>query len=154
MEYLEGETLERHVKKGPLPIRQALTQGIEIASALSGGAPGIVHRDLKPANVILVNTGAKLLDFGLAKPAIRTATDSTATLAITAENVVVGTLNYMAPEQLQGKDADARSDIFALGLVLYEMITGRRAFTGDSSASLMTARIKNVLATIQKSCPG
>ena len=158
MEYLEGDTLERRLKKGPLPIAQALTHGVEIASALAAAhQAGIVHRDLKPANIILCKRGAKLLDFGLAKPVTRAATDSTAALTITGENTVIGTLPYMAPEQLEGKDADARSDIFAFGLVFYGMVTGQRAFSGGSPASLLAAMLTSeppAVTSTQPLAPG
>jgi eukaryotic-like serine/threonine-protein kinase len=119
MEYVEGESLDARLKKGPLPLDQATRYGAQIASALAAAhAQGVVHRDLKPANIVLTKSGAKVLDFGLAK----TATDQTVTIA----NTVLGTPAYMAPEQREGREADARADIFALGLVLREMIAGKR----------------------------
>jgi serine/threonine protein kinase len=125
MEYVEGKPLT-----GPLPIEDVLRYGIQIADALDAAhRKGIIHRDLKPANILLTKSAIKLLDFGLAKltrPAA--AADATVTRALTKENAILGTLQYMSPEQLQGKDADARSDIFAFGCVVYELITGRRAF--------------------------
>ena len=129
MEYIDGKAL-----KGPLPIETALRYAREIASALDAAHRlNIVHRDLKPANVLVTKSGIKLLDFGLAKMgASGPASDETVTKALTAEGSILGTLQYMAPEQLEGKEADARSDIFAFGCVLYEMITGRMAFEGDS----------------------
>jgi eukaryotic-like serine/threonine-protein kinase len=150
MEYMEGETLEQRLRKGPVPMEQAVAYGIEIASALSAAHRAcIVHRDLKPANVMLVRAGVKLLDFGLAKPGITGIGDTTATIGITGEHVLIGTLHYMAPEQLEGKDADHRSDIFAFGLVLYEMLTGQQAFTGHNAASLiaaiLTARVPSLV---------
>ncbi|MGA2345562.1 MAG: protein kinase [Candidatus Sulfotelmatobacter sp.] len=145
MELLEGETLADRLKKGSLPLKQALQYGIEIAEALeTAHAHGIVHRDLKPGNIMLTKSGAKLLDFGLAKPApnaAKLASGSMATMSkpLTVEGMIVGTFQYMAPEQVQGQDADARSDLFALGAVLYEMMTGKRAFAGKSQISVMSA---------------
>jgi len=152
MEYLDGETLAARVRKGPLPIDQVLRYAIEIASALEAAhRQGIVHRDLKPSNVMLTKTGAKLLDFGLAKaaaPAVQTGhymqgvtLRSTVAAPITGEGTIVGTFNYMAPEQIEGKPTDARSDIFALGAVIYEMATGRKAFDGATQASVIAAII-------------
>jgi len=145
MELLEGETLADRLKKGPLPLKQALQYGIEIGEALEKAhTHGIVHRDLKPGNVMLTKSGAKLLDFGLAKPVqglVETASGSMATMSkpLTVEGTIIGTFQYMAPEQVQGHDADARSDLFALGAVLYEMTTGMRAFAGKSQISVMSA---------------
>jgi serine/threonine protein kinase len=145
MELLEGESLADRLRKGPLPLKQALQYAVEIAQALeTAHANGIVHRDLKPGNVMLTKSGAKLLDFGLAKPApglAGSASGSMATMSkpLTMQGTILGTFQYMAPEQLQGHDADARSDLFALGAVLYEMITGRRAFAGKSQISVMSA---------------
>src|SRR5256712_2246282 len=144
MEYLEGQTLADRLQKGALPIEQALKTGIEIADALARAhRQGIIHRDLKPGNIMLTKSGAKLMDFGLAKPAqaalIASASGGTPTLSnrLTVEGTIVGTFQYMAPEQLEGKEADARSDMFAFGALLYEMATGRAAFTGKSKASLI-----------------
>jgi serine/threonine protein kinase len=146
MEYLEGETLSERLAKGPLPLEQMLRYGIEIADALDKAhRQGIVHRDLKPSNVMLTKSGVKLLDFGLAKvlaPAVPVEGLSSApTFAkdLTQEGTILGTFQYMAPEQLEGKEADARTDIFAFGAVLYEMATGRTAFSGASRASLIGA---------------
>jgi eukaryotic-like serine/threonine-protein kinase len=145
MELLEGETLADRLKKGPLPLKQALQYGIQIAEALEKAhSSGIMHRDLKPGNIMLTKSGAKLLDFGLAKPAqnaAKLASGSMATMSkpLTVEGMIVGTFQYMAPEQVQGQDADARSDLFALGAVLYEMMTGNRAFAGKSQVSVMSA---------------
>jgi len=146
MEYLEGGTLATRLERGALSLDQALGYAIEIADALDKAhRAGIVHRDLKPGNIMLTKSGAKLLDFGLAKmrPAPTGGADVTAapTVAspLTAAGTIVGTFQYMAPEQLEGQEADARTDIFALGAVLYEMLTGRRAFEGKSQASLMGA---------------
>jgi serine/threonine protein kinase/Tol biopolymer transport system component len=151
MECVEGETLAKRLEKGPLPLEQVLKYGIEIASALEKAhRSGVVHRDLKPGNVMLTSTGAKLLDFGLAKPGTAFTTFSPSSSAattttldspapISTAGMIVGTIQYMSPEQLEGKEADARSDIFALGTVLYEMTTGRRAFDGKSQLSIASA---------------
>ena len=144
MELLEGETLARRLTKGPLPIAQVLRYGREIADALAAAhRQGIVHRDLKPGNVMLTSSGVKLLDFGLAKATsaggpVDGAEASTAALpaSLTADGTLLGTAPYMAPEQIQGQPADARSDIFALGAVLYEMATGRRAFAGATAMAI------------------
>jgi serine/threonine protein kinase/Tol biopolymer transport system component len=151
LEYLEGKTLADHLKRGPLKFDDVLKIAIEIADALDKAhRAGIVHRDLKPANVMLTKSGVKLLDFGLAKlrPQIAAVGGfSTAvtqsTPPLTATGSIFGTLPYMAPEQLEGRDADARTDIFALGVVIYEIATGRRAFEGSSQASLIGAILKN-----------
>ena len=148
MEYLEGETLAQRLQKGPLATDELLQRGIEIADALEKAhRRGIVHRDLKPGNIMLTKAGAKLLDFGLAKPQGDAASpDLAATLSsgkpLTAEGTIVGTFQYMAPEQLEGKEADERSDIFSFGAVLYEMATGKKAFEGKSQASLIAAILK------------
>jgi len=145
MELLDGESLADRLQKGPLPVKQAVQYGVEIAEALEKAhKSGIVHRDLKPGNIMLTKSGAKLLDFGLAKPSqsvAATASGSMATMSkpLTVEGTILGTFQYMAPEQVQGHDADARSDLFALGTVLYEMLTGKRAFSGKSQISVMSA---------------
>jgi tRNA A-37 threonylcarbamoyl transferase component Bud32 len=145
LEYLEGETLADRLAKGPMPVSEVLKVGADIASALDAARRyGIVHRDLKPANVMLTKTGTKLLDFGVAKPspalASAAAADTqTLSKSLTEEGVIVGTFRYMAPEQLEGKDTDGRTDIFALGALLYEMVTGRNAFGGTSRASIIAA---------------
>ena len=145
LEYLEGQTLAERLAKGPLPISEVLKAGAEIAFALeTAHRHGIIHRDLKPGNVILTKTGAKLLDFGLAKSqpawiASAAAEEPTLSKSLTEEGIVVGTFRYMAPEQLEGKEADSRTDIFALGALLYETCTGRSAFSGSSRASITTA---------------
>ncbi len=148
MEYLEGETLAARLARQRLPIDEVLRYATEIAEALAEAhRHGIVHRDLKPSNVILTKAGVKLLDFGLAKlqPGVSGSGGSGSTLAATRENPltdegsILGTWPYMAPEQLEGKEADARTDIFAFGAMLYEMATGTRAFEGDSHASLIAA---------------
>ena len=140
MEYLEGETLEQRLRKGALPRDQALKYAIEIAGALAAAhKQHVVHRDLKPANVMLTKAGAKLLDFGLAKSkALRQGDDEhTASMTLTSEGTILGTLQYMAPEQLEGKEADPRADIFAFGAVLYEMLSGRKAFKAANQAGLI-----------------
>jgi serine/threonine protein kinase/Tol biopolymer transport system component len=157
MEYLEGETLAARLAHGPLPLPEVLRYGTAIASALDAAhRSGIVHRDLKPANVMLVTGGtarhgapqAKLMDFGLARPvavapgAVAPTDFPTVSRPLTAEGSIVGTLQYMAPEQLEGKEADARSDLWALGCVLYEMATGKPAFAAPSQASLIAAILK------------
>jgi eukaryotic-like serine/threonine-protein kinase len=149
MEYLEGDTLSERLTRGPLPFDQVLRYGCEIADALDKAhRQGIVHRDLKPGNVMLTKSGVKLLDFGLAKAVAPTAARSGASLTalptqagvdLTAEGTILGTFQYMAPEQLEGRDADARTDIFAFGAVLYEMATGKKAFAGRSQASLISS---------------
>jgi eukaryotic-like serine/threonine-protein kinase len=145
MEFLEGETLEQRLKKGALPLDGALQIGIQIADALAAAhRAGIIHRDLKPGNIILTKSGAKLLDFGLAKtgsPAVAGSLSMLPTTPpnLTAQGAILGTFQYMAPEQLEGQEADARTDVFAFGAVLYEMVTGKKAFEGKSQASLIAA---------------
>ena len=146
MEYLEGETLADRLKKGPLPMEQVLQYAIEISDALDKAhRKGITHRDLKPGNIMLTKSGTKLLDFGLAKLRKDAASGSplsqlpTANEGITAQGTILGTLQYMAPEQLEGKETDARTDIFAFGAVVYEMATGQKAFEGKSQASVISA---------------
>jgi eukaryotic-like serine/threonine-protein kinase len=156
MEYLEGETLAQKLKKGPLPLDQVLRHAIEIADALDHAhRHGVIHRDLKPGNIILTKSGAKVLDFGLAK--VRTA-ESPADLTqptnmLTEQGAILGTLQYMAPEQLEAKDADARTDIFAFGAVLYEMATGKKAFEAKSRASLIAAILEHEPAQISSLKP-
>ncbi len=150
MEFLEGETLADRLMKGPLSPEQVLRYGIEICEGLEKAhKSGVIHRDLKPANIMLTKSGAKLMDFGLAKAApaqeapasslTMTVSHHSADHPLTAQGMVVGTFQYMSPEQVEGKEADARSDIFALGAVLYEMASGRRAFIGKSQASIVAA---------------
>ncbi len=155
MEYVEGETLADRVERAALPGAQVLKLGAEIADALDKAhRRGIIHRDLKPANIMLTKSGAKLLDFGLAKPAALAPLDVmvTQTLSegqglaakpLTTEGALVGTLQYMAPEQLEGKEIDARTDVFALGAVLYEMATGHKAFAAKSQASVVAAILEH-----------
>jgi eukaryotic-like serine/threonine-protein kinase len=145
MELLEGETLADRLQKGTLPLKQALEYGIEIAGALEKAhKSGIMHRDLKPGNIMLTKSGAKLMDFGLAKPTASLtamASGSVATMSkpLTGEGKIVGTFQYMAPEQIRGENSDARTDIFAFGAVLYQMVTGKRAFAGQTQISVMSA---------------
>ena len=174
MEFLEGETLADRLRKGALPLDQIVKIGAEVAGALDKAhRASIVHRDLKPGNIMLTKAGAKLLDFGLAKPASVAAMSSlpsgaatpllSAALTIsspspqnsplTSAGSIVGTMQYMAPEQLQGKEADARTDIFAFGAVLYEMATGQRAFSGKSQLSVATAILENDPAPVSSVQP-
>jgi serine/threonine protein kinase len=148
MEFLEGETLADRLRKGPLTLDLVLKYGVEICAGLEKAHRiGVVHRDLKPGNIMLTKSGAKLMDFGLAKPVFPESPPSsglTQTLVtpqqpMTTEGMVVGTFQYMAPEQVEGKETDVRSDIFALGAVLYEMVTGQRAFEGKTTASTIAA---------------
>ncbi|HUR36297.1 MAG TPA: protein kinase [Terriglobales bacterium] len=165
LEYLEGETLSKRLEKGALPMPELLKTAIQIADGLDRAhRSGIVHRDLKPGNIVLTKGGAKLLDFGLAKPnhsvmgmsgaALSAAATMTSPASpITQEGMVVGTYQYMAPEQLEGKEADPRSDIFSFGSVLYEMATGKRAFDGKSSISVMSAILEKEPEPISASHP-
>jgi eukaryotic-like serine/threonine-protein kinase len=162
MEYLEGETLANRLAKGPLALPQTLAFGIEIADALDKAhRQGIVHRDLKPGNIMLTKSGVKLLDFGLAKamaPASpQSGLTSLPTVAtpqnLTQQGTILGTFQYMAPEQLEGSEADARSDIFALGAVLYEMATGQKAFQGKSQASLIGSILKEEPPSVSSIAP-
>src|SRR5713101_4838545 len=140
LEYLDGETLVERIKKGPIRLDQVLRYAIQVCSALDEAhRNGVVHRDLKPGNIMLTKSGAKVLDFGLAKVRANAAGMSQPTGTLTEEGAIVGTLQYMAPEQLDGNEADSRTDIFAFGAVVYEMITGRKAFEGKGQASLTTA---------------
>src|SRR5271154_6491561 len=150
MEYLEGETLGDRLARGPLTPEQVLKYGIDICEGLEKAHKnGVIHRDLKPGNIMLTKSGAKLMDFGLAKATLAQAPPaSSLTMTIsgpsagqplTAQGMVLGTFQYMSPEQLEGKDAASRSDIFALGAVLYEMASGRPAFTGKSQASIVAS---------------
>jgi eukaryotic-like serine/threonine-protein kinase len=157
MEYLEGQTLADRLEKGALPVEQVLKIGVEIAEALEKAhRQGIVHRDLKPGNIMLTKSGAKLMDFGLAKPELAVTTGAKGLLTpstptmnlasltsaaspLTQKGSIVGTFQYLAPEVLQGSEADVRSDLFSFGCVLYEMLTGRRAFEGKSQLGVLTA---------------
>jgi eukaryotic-like serine/threonine-protein kinase len=167
MEFLEGETLADRLRRGPLTAEQLLKCGNEICEGLGKAhKTGVIHRDLKPGNIMLTKTGAKLMDFGLAKaiPTHETpASGLTMTLSgpsaghpLTAQGTVVGTFQYMSPEQVEGKEADARSDIFALGAVLYEMATGHRAFEGKTTASVIAAVLERnppPVSTVQPMSP-
>jgi eukaryotic-like serine/threonine-protein kinase len=160
MEALEGETLADRLARGPLPVAEAIVIAIQIADALDHAhRRGIVHRDLKPSNVMLTRTGAKLLDFGLAAlrdraaPIIEAATRTT---ALTGVGSVLGTLQYIAPEQLEGREVDAGADVFSFGAVLYEMVTGRRAFEGTSAAATISAILQSQptpIRTLQSQVP-
>ena len=156
MEYLDGETLEDRLRKGPLPQRDALRIGAEIAAAIAAAhAGGVVHRDLKPGNVMLTDEGAKVLDFGLAKgleaqPLAMDTHSPTRMKPLTEEGSFVGTLYYMAPEQLEGGEADARSDVWALGCVLYEMAAGKRPFQGESQVGLIGSILKDEAPSLEE----
>jgi len=150
MEYLEGETLAARIEKGPVPTEEMLRYAVEIADALEKAhRQGMAHRDLKPGNIMITKGGAKLLDFGLAKAMGMTSAPGTLTASptmtspLTAEGTIVGTFQYMSPEQLEGGEADARSDLFAFGAVLYEMATGKKAFTGRTQASLIGSILRD-----------
>src|SRR5947209_17930781 len=152
MELLQGETLADRIARGPIPLKELLKIGAEVCDALDAAhRSGIVHRDLKPGNIMLTKSGAKLMDFGLAKSATASAAaagnplfSASQTIAptqspLTGAGQVIGTIQYMSPEQIEGRPADARSDIFALGAVLYEMATGKRAFEGKSQLSIASS---------------
>jgi eukaryotic-like serine/threonine-protein kinase len=163
LEYLEGQTLAERLTKGALPLDQTLQIAIQIADALDKAhRVGIVHRDLKPGNIMLTKSGAKLLDFGLAKvtPAVVAASGlsmaPTGASPVTMQGTILGTLQYMAPEQIEGQEADARTDIFAFGCVLYEMLTGRKAFEGKTQATLIAAILEReppVVSSLQPMTP-
>jgi len=163
MEYLEGETLAARLEKGPLPLEQLLKIGMEVADALDKAhRQGIIHRDLKPGNIMLTKSSAKLLDFGLAKAMAPLSTGVTMTVAamqttpVTQQGTIVGTFQYMAPEQVEAKELDARSDIFSFGAVLYEMVTGKRAFPGKSQLSVASAILEKEpepISTLQPMTP-
>lgn len=166
MEFLEGETLASRLMRGPVPLQQLLKYGMEICEGLEKAhRSGVVHRDLKPGNIMLTNVGVKLMDFGLAKSAspLSTSPVLSATLTspagsppLTAEGTIVGTFEYMSPEQVEGKDVDARSDIFSFGSVLYEMATGKRAFAGKSRISVASAILEkqpDPISTLQPLTP-
>ncbi len=163
MELLEGETLSARLQRGPLPVSAVVKLGIEIADALAKAHRlGVIHRDLKPSNIMLTANGAKLMDFGLAKPNVvgagtgagpslaelATATLQSPSSPLSSAGTLIGTIQHMAPEQIEGKDADARSDIFALGSVLYEAVTGRRAFEGKTHLHIASAILQKDPAPI------
>jgi len=161
MELLEGETLSARLLRGPLPITAVVKLGVEVADALAKAHRlGVIHRDLKPSNIMLTGNGAKLMDFGLAKPNVAsagsgpslaelaTATIQSPSTPLSSAGVLIGTIQYMAPEQIEGKEADARSDIFALGSVLYEAVTGRRAFEGKTHLHIASAILQSDPAPI------
>src|SRR5215831_17031462 len=138
MEFLEGETLSDRLARGPLPIDEALGVSVAIGDALDKAhRKGVIHRDLKPANIMLTASGPKLLDFGLAKS--KAVLPAGTSLTMTTPGTILGTMQYMAPEQLDGAEADARTDIFAFGVVVHEMVTGKKAFEGKSQALLISA---------------
>lgn len=167
MELIDGETLAQRIARGPLPVPEVLRLGVQIADALDRAhRAGIVHRDLKPGNIMLTRSGAKLMDFGLARPtgatgagggsgvSIPQLTQSpTVASPLTAAGAIVGTFLYMSPEQLEGRETDVRSDLWAFGCVLYEMVTGRRAFEGKSQASLIGAIMGSEPAPIAAVAP-
>jgi eukaryotic-like serine/threonine-protein kinase len=158
MECVEGETLVKRLDKGPLPLDQVLKYGAQIADGLDKAhRSGVVHRDLKPGNIMLTPAGAKLLDFGLAKPTAAPVSAATLTAVqaapVTEEGTIVGTFQYMSPEQVEGKEVDGRSDIFSLGAVLYEMVTGQRAFEGKSQLSVASAILEKEPAPVSAAKP-
>src|SRR5262245_10703922 len=163
MEYLDGETLDRRLATGALPLERAMQIAIQVVDALAAAhRAGIVHRDLKPGNIMLTKSGARLLDFGLAKAgAVSAVADSHSILPttppnLTAQGMILGTFHYMAPELLDGQDADARSDIFAFGAVMYELFTGKKPFTGNTQASLFGAILRDdppAVSTLQPLVP-
>lgn len=160
MEYLEGETLADRLRRGPLPTQEVLRYSIEIADALdTAHRQGLIHRDLKPGNIMLTNAGSKLLDFGLVKltsTASSVPSRVTKSLSPSPEGMLLGTMQYMSPEQIECKDVVAQSDIFSLGLVLYEMATGHRAFAGNSNFAVAGAIVASeppLLAALQPMVP-
>src|SRR6202040_153620 len=167
MECLEGESLADLMKKGPLALKESLRIGIEVCEALEAAQrAGIVHRDLKPGNIMLTKNGAKLMDFGLAKPATISGAGNAPLLSaaqtisgpspispLTTAGAIVGTIQYMSPEQIEGKEADARADIFSLGAVLYEMATGKRAFEGKTQLSVASAILEKEPEPISAKSP-
>ena len=157
MEYLAGETLETRLGRGALSLEQVLQYGAQIARGLDKAhRNGITHRDLKPANIMLTKSGVKLLDFGLAKaatPLTEVTSTATAATSLTQQGTILGTYPYMSPEQVEGKELDARSDMFSLGAVLYEMVTGRRAFAGNSALTIASAIVEKEPASIATIVP-
>ena len=159
MQLLEGETLAERLERGPLSVTQTLEFGIQIADALAAAhRAGIVHRDLKPGNVMMTRTGARLLDFGLARtvsgPAsMKTTAGGVVPGGLTTEGTILGTLSYMAPEQIDGRDVDTRADVFAFGAVLFEMLTGLKAFEGETPARVMSAILRDEPARVSSIVP-
>jgi len=152
--FLVMEFIESIPLAGPLPLDVALRHAVQIADALSAAhAKGIIHRDLKPANILVTASGVKLLDFGLALLSIGQATDDSATMGVTQAGTILGTAAYMSPEQAEAKLVDTRSDIFSFGLVLYEMLSGRRAFTGDSAMAIMAAIVRDEPKSLEAPLP-
>jgi len=160
MEHIEGETLSKMIERGPVPLDKALGYAVQIVDALAAAhAKGVIHRDLKPGNIIITRNGVKVLDFGLAKigadkPSAESAANiQTVTEPITRAGAILGTLYYMAPEQVEGKEADERSDIFSFGVVFYEMLTSQRPFIGDTQAAVLAAVLKDQPAPISQRRP-
>jgi eukaryotic-like serine/threonine-protein kinase len=159
MEFVDGESLARRLERGPLPVAEAVRVAREVAAALHAAhTRGIVHRDLKPANVMLTKTGANMLDFGLAR--VREAEEGprsgAAITRLTSVGTIMGTVPYMAPEQLEGRAVDGRADLFALGAMIFEMLAGRPAFGGDSDARIISAILKDhplPLRSVQPAAP-
>src|SRR5258708_3402327 len=140
MELLHGQTLAARLERGAIPLKQALTFAEQVADALARAhSAGVTHRDVKPHNIMITRDGVKVLDFGLAKSSRMPGPEEETLQVLTAEGTVLGTPQYMAPEQFEGKEADARSDIWAFGAVLYEIVTGEKAFQGKSYSSLVSA---------------
>src|SRR6476469_3761461 len=159
MELLEGETLAERLQRGPLPMDHAVIAACQIAEALDAAhKKGVVHRDLKPSNAMLTASGVKLLDFGLAKLRDAESADaidlSTQSLRLTARGTILGTIPYMSPEHVEGREVDARTDIFSLGVILYEMTSGRPAFEGPSPASLISAILTHDPLPLSSVVPG
>ena len=162
MQFLDGETLAEKLRNGPLPIKQALDFGVQIAEALATAHRAeIVHRDLKPANIMVTRTGVRLLDFGLARSVQTTSGAMTIAgsgtdvkrRALTTEGTILGTLSYMAPEQIDGREVDTRADVFAFGAVLFEIVTGMKAFDGESPARVMSAILRDEPARVSSLAP-
>ena len=158
MQFLEGETLAQRIERGPLSIKDTLDIGVQIAEALAAAhRAGIVHRDLKPGNVMLTRAGARLLDFGLARnvaaPADGVTMPGRDQTSLTTQGTLLGTLHYMAPEQLDGREVDTRADVFAFGAVLFEMVTGLKAFDAESPARVMSAILRDEPARVSSVVP-
>jgi serine/threonine protein kinase/Tol biopolymer transport system component len=160
MEFVEGELLSKIIERGPLPLDKALAHAVQIVDALSAAhTKGIIHRDLKPGNIIITKNGVKVLDFGLARlttermPSASADNVETVTEPLTRTGAILGTLHYMSPEQVEGKEADERSDIFSFGSVFYEMVTGQRPFTGDTQAAVLASLMKDQPAPMNQRQP-